>query len=175
MNKLEMSFYEWWVTSKIRDAYWWVRHRVWPKNRYNMIDTKLPAGYWDPSNRITHGVFELFCAWKESVEETVVWDETEEDIKAWGEFCRAYAYWKELRPIIKEKIDWLWENAPELKMEYIPIEGSPCVEVKFPDFPEKPKWKRMTDEANTLEQDKANMDVEHLQLIIKNIHRIWYP
>lgn len=43
--------------ARVRDAKWWVLHRVAPRHRYNLLRTGLPPGYYDLDERILHAVF----------------------------------------------------------------------------------------------------------------------
>lgn len=65
MNKFEDNFYSWWLRSNIRDAYWWVMHRVSPRHRYHVIRTGLKPGYYDTDTQILHGCMNLLVEFVE--------------------------------------------------------------------------------------------------------------
>ena len=52
---------EWlWPTQRfLKDAYWAVRHRVWPRDRYHVVRTGLPPGYYDQDYRMLYACFAL--------------------------------------------------------------------------------------------------------------------
>jgi hypothetical protein len=45
------------IQSRLRDAKWWVLHRIHPQHRYHIARTGLHAGYHDPDEVILHAAF----------------------------------------------------------------------------------------------------------------------
>ena len=83
---------DWWLFeyrfSLVNKLWWKLQHRFNPKHQYNKINNlNLKAGYYDPDIRIKQAMFELFCEWKESVEETV---ERSGRHTEWFYLCEAY-------------------------------------------------------------------------------------
>lgn len=54
---IRLSPWSWWSTSRLRDAYWWILHRIHPRHRYHMVRIG-PPGYYDPSERIFYACVE---------------------------------------------------------------------------------------------------------------------
>lgn len=49
------------LDEKRRDAVLWAFYRIHPNHRYNRIETRLPARYYENTTRLLHGMFAVFC------------------------------------------------------------------------------------------------------------------
>lgn len=54
------------MKNKLRNAVWWVKHRIIPRHRYHLIDTKLPPEYYDIDVRMLYGCFSLLVDYVEN-------------------------------------------------------------------------------------------------------------
>jgi len=100
-----------WGFSHIRDAWWFLRHRLW--DRYDLIPTKLDKGsYHDIPETLLHGMMELVVRFVEDEkafervdfkQSGTQWVEAGEDIK------EVYNWWKDYPNRVKE-IDIALDN-----------------------------------------------------------------
>jgi hypothetical protein len=90
---------------RIRDAYWWVIHRVHPRHHYNIVRTGLPPGYYEIDTRMLYACFWLLKRFveKERPGEFINWDSTPEHAAAWKEITSLYDWWTKERPHREEK------------------------------------------------------------------------
>lgn len=79
MNRFEDGLYSWWLRSNIRDAYWWVRHRIDPNHRYHVLPTGLKPGYYDIDTLMLHGCMKLLERYVEDEREG------EDKLQAWAD------------------------------------------------------------------------------------------
>ena len=83
---------------KLKDAYWWVMHRVIPWHRYHVAHTELKPGYYDPCIRIMAVVFNeaaRFVAYQEDEANKCRWGYSDipEHQAAYDAFKAAADYW----------------------------------------------------------------------------------
>ena len=104
------------ITWNLKDAYWWVIHRVVPKHRYHVAKTGLTPGYYDPCVRVLATIFtetEAFVAHQQDTrnEFRTDWAANEQHAKAWQVFKEAAAYGYTRRDCVTDEDD---EQAVEL-------------------------------------------------------------
>ena len=84
----------WVLRRRLRDAKWWLLHRLVPRHRYHIIRTGLKPGYYDPDWRITFAVFEIVAEFKHHVDGLINWDSDPGHELAWKAICDATAWWE---------------------------------------------------------------------------------
>jgi len=45
----------------LNDSRLWVSYRIHPRHRYNRVDLRLPASYYENDTRLLHAMFSVFC------------------------------------------------------------------------------------------------------------------
>lgn len=86
------------VQWRIRDAYWWVMHRIHPKHRYHVIKPKtLQPGYCDERELLLHASFGILCDFveRELDQDTCIvnWEADEHHLNAWKEMNAIRDWW----------------------------------------------------------------------------------
>lgn len=102
-----------WRRSRVRDAVWWVRHRIDPRNRYHVIHTGLSPGYYDPDTQILHAVMGIVERFVTLTRDTVDWSYSEEHRRTWKVLTDALAFWREYQAF--EKLEASLEMEHEME------------------------------------------------------------
>ena len=132
----------------VRKTYWGLQHRFNPKHRYNIIHTGLKPGYWDPRDRILHGVMSMVREFVEDTADIINWESEPEHAEAWEALTKAVDWWKYFHEE-SDKIDKEWVSD-----HYTPELGNQLYEREC----------ALEEEAN-----------KHLAQIMKYRNFIWYP
>lgn len=161
---------------RLRDAKWWVLHRVHPKHRYHVHKAKsLTPGYHDTDTLILHHAFDLFAKFMKRQldgKSFVKWTDFQEEIEGghmdqqeadereqtWKEMVELYQWWTEVYPRREDKLD------EDLPMPKLPEEWgwmSP-LDDKYRDTPQVQEWSRINslrskEEARWIEEDTNNL------------------
>lgn len=73
------------------NMYWWVRHRT--TDKYHVLETGLPPGYYDPDTRIINAVFLQAKKFMEHTEAAVDWNADSDHADAWAKMEAAVTWW----------------------------------------------------------------------------------
>jgi hypothetical protein len=84
------------MKDKIKDIYWWIKHRIDPRHRYHVIKTGLKPGYYDIDHLLLHGCFSLLVRFVEEEKcfEHINWDSDPVHQCVASEIEDLYHWWK---------------------------------------------------------------------------------
>ena len=115
--------------SKLKNAWWWLMHRLHPRHRYHIIRTGLPAGYHEIDTRLLHGSFALLEEYVEAVggvKKLTEWTdeldtfEVEHQAAHQREMLALYQWWKHDRPAAwayhERDTERLWGDGRDMHM-----------------------------------------------------------
>jgi hypothetical protein len=159
MNYLDnWTFSDWWGTSRVRNIYWWVRHRVDPSHRYHVVRTGLKPGYYDVDTLMLHSCMALLCRYveheREGEESLQKWiDEliemSQDPEEQWPEGCiesykkemealTIYRWWKYQLPYDKKCEEYLLNLCYSGEMFHRELQEDGTVKVtRIPPTPEE--------------------------------------
>ena len=177
----------------LRQAKYWVLHRVAPRHRYHMIDTRLDPGYYDIDTLMLHGMFSLLRRYVEDemggVEKIISFnddlrnhpDPNEPDGASSGqadmqeEAVRLYEWWMTDRPAMKARertlLDEIYADGRR-RPTFEPVEGSPNLQkMVFPPDEDgvAAKRKEMWDIEDRIDRE----DQEMLRRLIEIRRSLW--
>jgi len=92
------------IRGRLRNAYWFLAHRLHPRHKYNVLRTGLPAGYYDPNVRIPCAIFESVADFVSTCKD-VDWKSDDGHKAAWIAFTMASEWWKKNRDGVRG--DWI--------------------------------------------------------------------
>lgn len=168
---------------RLRDAKYWVLHRIHPKYIYHKITLKtLKPGYHDTSELILHTSFDLFTEFMEfqlSDDCHILWDYSEEvpdenvseayileRQERWVTMNELYEWWTKVRPNREDT----QEDFPDLPDDWgfmAPLNED------FDDTPEVKEWRRVADEHNRQEEEWNREDETMLIRLMKIRLSLW--
>lgn len=106
------------IRRRVRDAYWWVRHRIDPRCRFHVIRIPtLTPGYYDPDIRILHACMGELCTFVEKGAPQIVWTEDDVARRVRAEMQVIYDWWKEEWPRREEMLPEIPEGWKEAGSE----------------------------------------------------------
>lgn len=140
------------------DMYWAFKYRFVPKHKYNIIRTGLKPGYYDPSIKITFGIFEEVSRWVEHNNPIICEDDEYECV-----YDRALTLLKDGTWAVNEK------NGKESK--FIGSMKTKLL-VDAADWWKENKDKVWNDDME--DSEITNQVKQHLHNIIDNMEQLWY-
>jgi hypothetical protein len=86
----------------LTDIKWWILHRIWPSNKYHIVNTGLPPGYYDADTRLLHSCFSILCDYYEREAPSIDWPGSYQS-DTYDIITEIYNYWKVERPKLEER------------------------------------------------------------------------
>lgn len=121
--------------SKIRDFYWFLKHKFIPKHQHHIIRTELEPNWHDSDTKILYSCFKILCDFVENEFDNVTWGSPEEELpdptwKEWNEDQRKagkeikdlYHWWKNVYPKYDENSPLYGEKSDLLSWSFVPVE-----------------------------------------------------
>ena len=154
------------ITYPIRNAKWWVLHRIHPKHRYHKVDTGLPPGYYDPDILIFESTFALLCRFvKYNIKHDIInWDGDDHHKTAWKEMNELVYWYTTIRPTREDDLDRL---RPEGDIAPIMLGNTPMT-------PEVQAYKDYLALCMQRDAEWAEEDEKNLIRVIKLRSYLWY-
>lgn len=172
---------------RLRDAKWWVLHRIHPKHRYHVHKAKsLEPNYYDVDTLILHHSFDLFADFMErqlTDDARVKWTGFEEDVAAghmsqeeatertnlWTEMYDLYHWWTQTRPRREEQLELLHPlDDVDHKFGLLTV-----LDEDYQNTPEGQRRRAILRERLHLEEKWAEEDTEYLIRLAKIRRSLW--
>lgn len=172
---------------RLRDAKWWILHRIHPKHRYHVHKAKsLEPNYYDVDTLILHHSFDLFADFMDrqlSDDARVKWTGFEEDVAAgymteeeatlredlWKEMNVLHHWWTQVRPLRDEQIELLYP-LEDVDHKFGPLT---VLDDDFRDSPEGQRRQEVFQKRNAQEEKWIEEDTENLIRLIKIRRSLW--
>lgn len=156
------------IERSYRNFKWFVIHRVHPKHRYHVVDTKLKPGYYDPDILILNACFSLLVDFYEGTKNTISWEHSEEHQRVKQEMDELYYWWTEERP----KREDLMPELPSFPEDW---GSSPMFNPEYDGTSEMEAWNKACDKRWEAEVFYEDEDKYMLKKLIDIKSFLWYP
>lgn len=83
-----------WLREAPVDALWWVKWRVCPRHRYNVVRTGLRPGYYDPCTVLICGIYETVSKYVREGAPEFDWTHDEEHVRVLALYTEAADWWR---------------------------------------------------------------------------------
>jgi len=157
------------IRSKLRDAMWYILHRIHPKHRYHMVDSGLKPGYYDPDTLMMHSAFKLLSDFiNSSIKDQIIdWDADESHQKAWIELMALNTWWVYERPDREDKFD--------RTHEWPDIEPLSVFDKETQNDPNVIQYRKISEQYSEAREKWHKEDEEMFIRLIKIRRYLWYP
>ncbi len=81
------------MTRRLKDLWWWFRHRLDPRHRYHVVPTGMRPGYYDPDIRLISAFFNETATFVERTRDLIAWESDGGHSEAWAAFTEAAEWW----------------------------------------------------------------------------------